>query len=273
MGKDKEKNEQQSVYFSKDSQNFLRMRLKELGDGISRRYHRLPSKAWSALGLVIGISLIILAVLFTGPEKPTSPLTGTGEANVDQGIYVDENLKIQARIPDEQLALEAKAEINSELEKAKSKTTASKATTGKAINTDAEETTLTDLSVKYPLSRHGAIITGYGIYHNAVLDVWRHHSGVDIRCKIGDKVKAIAAGTVTAIKESDQEELLITLDHGNGWKSVYGQVGEVRVKTGDKVSQGQVIGAVVKGATALEPHLHLELRLNDQPLNPQKYLK
>lgn len=268
MGKDKEKNEHQSLYFSKDSQNILRMRLKNLGDGISKRYHRLPSKAWSALGLVIGISLIILAVLFTGPEKPTSPLTGTGEANVDQGVYVDENLKIQARVPDEQLALEAKAEIKNQLEKSKSKTTASK-----AVNTDAEETSLTDLSVKYPLARHGAIITSYGMYHNAVLDVWRHHSGVDIRCKIGDKVKAVAAGTVTSIKESDREELLITLDHGNGWKSVYGQVGEVRVKTGDKVEQGQTLGAVIKGATALEPHLHLEIHFNDNPLDPRKYLK
>ena len=265
QNKQSEKNSERNFHFAKDGQHVLRMKMNALKAGV-RRYGRISRKAWSSLAVVLGIFAIVIIALFTSQPQSATPDKTVNPT--DAGIYVDENLKIQARIPGVQkLSLDLKtpdlqAQVDAQAKQEVRATTA----TG-----TAEETP--ELTVKYPLTRNGAVITEFGIYHQPVLDVWRYHPGVDIRCKKGDRVIAAEEGTVASITESNQESLLITLSHTHGWRTVYGQVGDVSVKVGDTVTKGQTLGLITQSATALEPHLHFEMRLNSKAINPLKFLK
>lgn len=105
---------------------------------------------------------------------------------------------------------------------------------------------------------------------------WRTHAGVDIGAEAGTPVKAASKGTVASIHKDDLLGTMLTIDHGNGLKSVYANLSELpTVSEGDSVATGDVIGAV--GSTAIGessqiPHLHLAFFKDDVPADPMKYL-
>ena len=65
---------------------------------------------------------------------------------------------------------------------------------------------------------------------------------------------------------------LLIVDHGNGLTTRYGHLSRALVKPGHKVKRGEVIGLVGVTGRTTAPHLHYEVRLNDRPVNPRKYL-
>ena len=100
------------------------------------------------------------------------------------------------------------------------------------------------------------------------------NSGIDY---VGEKefeVIAILDGTVTDIKEDETNGKTIELKHENGLISIYQSLSDIKVKKGDIVTQGQVIG--ISGENELEKdlgnHLHFELYDNGGSVNPKNYL-
>ncbi len=65
---------------------------------------------------------------------------------------------------------------------------------------------------------------------------------------------------------------MICLDHGHGFSTAYGHLKELAVRTGDKVRVGQVIGTVGVSGNSTGPHLHYEVRIRGNPVNPFRYL-
>jgi murein DD-endopeptidase MepM/ murein hydrolase activator NlpD len=65
---------------------------------------------------------------------------------------------------------------------------------------------------------------------------------------------------------------MICLDHGNGFSTAYGHMKEIAVQTGDKVRMGQVIGTVGVSGNTTGPHLHYEVRIQGNAVNPLRYL-
>lgn len=112
--------------------------------------------------------------------------------------------------------------------------------------------------------------------YSKTLGDWRSHSGVDIASDRGSQVKAVADGVVTDIKNDPRFGISITVDHQNGYKTVYANLaGEDMVTVNQKVKQGDVIGSV--GNTALfesaeAPHLHFEVWKNNTLVDPKAYL-
>lgn len=106
----------------------------------------------------------------------------------------------------------------------------------------------------------------------------RIHLGVDISGKIGDPVKAFAKGTVEKIFNDKFMGKTVIIDHGNGLRSVYMNLGaEIpsQIKEGAKVEAGEVIGAIGESAItecADSPHLHFEIRLDTKKVDPKKYV-
>jgi TonB family protein len=98
------------------------------------------------------------------------------------------------------------------------------------------------------------------------------HTGVDIAAQKGAPVFSTAAGAVTASEFNEQAGNFITIDHGNGYSSSYHHLDSREVKAGDHVEQGQLIGKVGSTGVSTGPHLHFEIRLNDEPRNPFDFI-
>ncbi len=65
---------------------------------------------------------------------------------------------------------------------------------------------------------------------------------------------------------------MIEIDHGNNLKTRYGHLSKIGVSTGETVQRGQPIGLIGSTGRSTGPHLHYELRLNDRPINPRRFL-
>jgi murein DD-endopeptidase MepM/ murein hydrolase activator NlpD len=99
------------------------------------------------------------------------------------------------------------------------------------------------------------------------------HSGVDISSNIGHPVIAPADGVVTFSDMLGGYGRAIMINHGNGISTRYGHLAGFAVTAGQAVHRGDVIGFVGDSGRSTGPHLHYEVRINDTPVNPYKYLR
>jgi murein DD-endopeptidase MepM/ murein hydrolase activator NlpD len=99
------------------------------------------------------------------------------------------------------------------------------------------------------------------------------HSGVDISSNFGHAIVAPADGVVTFTDLMGGYGKAIMIDHGNGISTRYGHLSGYAVTTGQHVHRGDVIGYVGASGRSTGPHLHYEVRINDTPVNPYKYLR
>ena len=169
------------------------------------------------------------------------------------------------------------------------KTTTDQATTKKSNistsddsnNTDAEETSETENTkssgssyvngvefAKAPVS--GRISSRFGV-NESVRD--HTHTGLDIAASNGTSIYAAADGVVTyAQYNSGGYGNLVKISHGNGVESYYGHCSQLYVTVGQTVKAGDKIAAVGSTGHSTGNHLHFEIRINNTPVNPQKYL-
>jgi murein DD-endopeptidase MepM/ murein hydrolase activator NlpD len=99
------------------------------------------------------------------------------------------------------------------------------------------------------------------------------HSGVDIGSTYGHQVIAPADGVVTFVDFLGGYGKAVMLDHGHGISTRYGHLSGYAVTPGQHLHRGDVIGYVGLSGRSTGPHLHYEVRINDTPVNPYKYLR
>jgi murein DD-endopeptidase MepM/ murein hydrolase activator NlpD len=99
------------------------------------------------------------------------------------------------------------------------------------------------------------------------------HSGVDIGSAYGAPVIAPADGIVIFADFMGGYGRAIVLDHGHSISTRYGHLANFAVAVGQQIHRGDVIGYVGLSGRSTGPHLHYEVRLNDTPVNPHKYLR
>jgi murein DD-endopeptidase MepM/ murein hydrolase activator NlpD len=100
----------------------------------------------------------------------------------------------------------------------------------------------------------------------------RMHEGIDIGVPYGTPIHAAAAGRVIYCGWESGYGNLTVIDHGNGLATAYGHQSQIAVSCGQDVAQGQVIGYVGATGDATGPHLHFEVRVNGQAVDPLGYL-
>ena len=98
------------------------------------------------------------------------------------------------------------------------------------------------------------------------------HPGIDIGVPTGTPIKAAAAGTVIYSGWMDGYGNLVVIDHGSGLATAYAHQSSIAAGNGATVAQGQVIGYVGCTGYCYGPHLHFEVRVNGEPVNPLNYL-
>lgn len=99
-------------------------------------------------------------------------------------------------------------------------------------------------------------------------------NGIGIGAPIGTPVQAVADGRIAVVQNLNTYGLTAVLEHGNGYYSLYMQLAEARVRPGDQVTKGQVLGTVGGANTDKGPHLHFEIRGENQiALDPLDWLR
>ena len=97
------------------------------------------------------------------------------------------------------------------------------------------------------------------------------HAGIDIPAPEGEVILAAADGTVSEVGFDPERGNYLVLDHGDGLTTLYGQCRDFTVEEGDAVRAGERIGAVGSTGMSTGPHLHFEVRQDDEPQNPVAY--
>lgn len=100
----------------------------------------------------------------------------------------------------------------------------------------------------------------------------RMHNGVDLAAPIGGPVTALAAGEVTSSGGHQGYGNRIVITHPDGAESHYAHLDSLGVAQGEKVAGGQPIGKSGNSGHSTGPHLHLEIHVDGQPVDPMAYL-
>lgn len=119
---------------------------------------------------------------------------------------------------------------------------------------------------------HYAVSSPFGIRHDPFDGERAFHPGVDLEAEIGDMVFSTAPGIVDFAGFDGAYGRMIEIDHGNGIRTRYAHLSRILVRVGDRVDEHQRIGLVGSSGRSTGPHLHYEVRIDGQPLNPVKFL-
>ena len=115
--------------------------------------------------------------------------------------------------------------------------------------------------------------SSYGWRHDPILGIRAFHSGLDFSAATGEPIKATASGIVTASGIAPDYGKFIKIKHGDGLETRYAHASKLLVKEGDIVSKEQIIALVGSTGRSTGPHLHYEIRLHGQSLDPRQYIK
>lgn len=117
-----------------------------------------------------------------------------------------------------------------------------------------------------------ALTSGFGWRQHPILGTLRVHSGVDLAAGYGAPIVATSDGVVNTADWAGGYGLLVALDHGGGLQTRYGHMSRLAVSAGQQVRKGEVIGYVGSTGRSTGPHLHYEIRVNGQAVNPAGHL-
>ena len=118
----------------------------------------------------------------------------------------------------------------------------------------------------------GYVTSAYGWRTHPIKGTRSFHSGVDIGVPQGTPIYASKSGTVTSATYSSAYGYYVTINHGDGFSTLYGHMTHYIVSAGDTVTQGQVIGYVGSTGLSTGPHLHFTVYYGGSTVNPMSYV-
>jgi murein DD-endopeptidase MepM/ murein hydrolase activator NlpD len=118
----------------------------------------------------------------------------------------------------------------------------------------------------------GPITSGFGMRVHPILQTQRMHTGIDFGASTGTPIKAAADGVVVVAGPRGGYGNTVILDHGNALATLYAHQSRIVVAEGQTVAKGTTVGYVGSTGLATGPHLHFEVRVNGNPVDPMKYL-
>lgn len=100
----------------------------------------------------------------------------------------------------------------------------------------------------------------------------RRHDGIDITAPLGTPIVAPASGVVIKVDRDAGYGLFVRIDHGYGIVTLYAHASKITVREGQRVRRGEEIALVGSTGVATAPHLHYEVEVRGQTVNPFKYI-
>ncbi|MFO1137387.1 MAG: M23 family metallopeptidase [Rhodoblastus sp.] len=127
--------------------------------------------------------------------------------------------------------------------------------------------------VRKPLSGQPEITSSFGYRSDPFLGRPALHSGLDMRAETGTPARATAGGKVVTAGWSGGYGNLVEIEHGNGLSTRYGHLSAILVAEGQTVAAGEVVGRVGSTGRSTGPHLHYEVRIDDEATDPARFVK
>ncbi|MGQ9753539.1 MAG: peptidoglycan DD-metalloendopeptidase family protein [Thermaceae bacterium] len=124
-----------------------------------------------------------------------------------------------------------------------------------------------------PLPYHRGITSYFGIRRNPFGYGLEFHDGMDFSAPYGTPVRASAGGVVVRAGWMGSYGLAVEVDHGYGYRTLYGHLSRLEVRPGQRVSRGQVLGRVGSTGRSTGPHLHYSVFRKGVPMDPRTYLR
>ena len=122
------------------------------------------------------------------------------------------------------------------------------------------------------LARSIRMLSGFGMRIHPIFKHQKMHTGLDFTAPIGTPVQATGEGVVEdVLHERSGYGQHVIIDHGFGYKTLYGHLSKVTVKRGQRLSRGEVLGLVGSTGTSTGPHLHYEVILRGEKVDPIHY--
>ena len=134
-----------------------------------------------------------------------------------------------------------------------------------------------DSTLAWPAS--GAVIMNYSMDQTVffqTLEQYKYNPAMIVSGEVGETIGASAAGIVTNIEETAQTGTTVTLDMGNGYSAVYGQLSDVPVAVGDYVGAGESLGTLsepTKYYSVEGPNLYFEVLKDGEPVDPMNFME
>lgn len=218
---------------------------------LRRKEARAAIRVIPFLGL--GISVYLSAHTFLASPAPADKTvyTPTLGAFYSQGVQVPDLAHLQASNGISENAVQNAANLL----KSPKATTSNKL--ARSFTTPAEGYTIT---------------SNFGSRIHPIFGDQRFHTGIDIATPSGTPIKAAKAGFVTFADWDGGYGKKVLIDHGDGYETLYAHLDEILVKTGEFVTQKEVIGLSGSTGYVTGPHLHFEIRLYQVAHNPLDYL-
>ena len=128
-------------------------------------------------------------------------------------------------------------------------------------------------SMLWPCPSCHTITSEFGWRYHPIYHTQKYHSGVDIGASYGATIVAADGGTVITAGAVSGYGNCVVINHGNGITTLYGHMSSIAVSSGQKVSKGQTIGYVGSTGNSTGPHLHFEVQVNDEKVDPTQYVQ
>lgn len=124
----------------------------------------------------------------------------------------------------------------------------------------------------FPLAYSTGVTCAYGPRVHPINGNKSFHYGVDLAAGMNTEIYATKSGTVTGATYGEANGYYVTINHGDGYSSIYAHMTNYVVSVGDSVKQGQLIGYVGTTGWSTGPHLHFEILYNGSNVNPMNYI-
>jgi len=115
--------------------------------------------------------------------------------------------------------------------------------------------------------------SGFAMRFHPLLQKWRAHLGVDYAAPTGTPVRTVGDGVVEFAGQQNGYGNVVQIKHNNARSTLYAHLSRIDVKAGQRIEQGQRIGAVGSTGWSTGPHLHFEFRVNGQHQDPLRIAK
>jgi len=119
----------------------------------------------------------------------------------------------------------------------------------------------------------GAVTSEFGYRRNPFTGTGREfHSGIDFRGRVGDSVRSTGEGVVSFAGHKGGLGRCVIIKHNENLQTLYAHLQQIHVEEGQQVGSGQMIGLLGNTGRSTGPHLHYEIIVNGEKINPKKYL-
>ncbi len=135
------------------------------------------------------------------------------------------------------------------------------------------KTLMSFVPLRMPLSGDPSLTSTFGYRADPFLGRLALHPGVDLAEAYGSEIHAAAAGRVAHAGPAGGYGNMVEIDHGNGLATRYAHMSDVLVEEGQQVDKGAVLGRLGSTGRSTGPHLHYEVRVDGEPVDPERYLR